>query len=220
MRPFRSVEYYKEALLFRDIIGTIGAIFIFISKTRLGNSRKEERLNASKTKKSTEQGIFIVLCGIILLCSVTFGLYAEHFDPSGEFSMLLRVAYFFLVKPLIYISAALLIGGVISKIGLLDVKHLSEKAQKVLFAMGIVLVSFTVFYMLLLGVVGIGLQYSEADNWLKTLRDTKLYITLTQPFFNYYFGEAMLLIFNISGALGAFFLYVTKESLRCTDTII
>lgn len=211
MAPFRSLEYYKEAFLFRDIAGTIGAIFIFMAKTKLGNSRKEEGLNASTTK-SGGQGIFIVMCGIILLCSVIFGLYAEHSDPSGEFNILLKTTYLFLVKPLIYISAALLIGGIMSKTGLLDVKYLSEKKRKIFFAVGIVLLSFTVFYMLLLG-GGTGLQYSEADNGVKDLVHTKQYLVLTHPFFNY-LGEEMLFILNFSGALGAFFLFVTQKKFR------
>lgn len=60
-----------------------------------------------------------------------------------------------------------------------------------------------------MGMLCTGLQFTEADNWVKALLTNELYITLTQPFYSR-FGEEVYLIYNITGAIGALFLFVTK----------
>ena len=116
------------------------------------------------------------------------------------------MTHLFFIRPLIGVSAALLIAGLLAKAGFLNVGQLSAKAKKMLFSIGLVFVGITVFYMLLKGVLCTGLQYAETDNWVKVVIRSELYITLTQPFHSR-FGEKMYLIRNIAGTIGALFIF-------------
>jgi len=218
-QPFRST-YYKEVYLLRDMIGIIGAFFLFLSKSKLGNGIVRERQdnNSSIGKAKVGQILFLGVSGLVFVGSVIFSIYAKYVaNPAGEVDNIIMPAIIYLiwVKPLVFASTAILITGLLSKIGILNLAQLSAKTKKMLFIIGLALVVITVFYMLLLGVLCTGLQFTETENWVKAMIHSELYITLTQPFHSS-FGEEMYLIRNIGGTIGALLLYITITKSKTT----
>lgn len=214
-QPFRS-PYYKEVYVFIYFVGIIGAFFLFLAKNKLGNGIRREGLNNTNTNKGKAgQMLFLGISGLIFVCSVIFSIYAKYAtNPPGEFDNIIPgIIYLIWVKPLVFVSATLLITCLLTKMGLLNLDQLSAKTKRILFMTGLILVAITTFYMLLMGVLCTGLQFAEAENYVKELLKNKLYITLTQPFYSN-FGEELYLIRNIAFTIGALLLYITKSTTK------
>ncbi|ACL21821.1 hypothetical protein Dhaf_3805 [Desulfitobacterium hafniense DCB-2] len=206
-QPFRSV-YYKAVYFFYNNVGTLGALFLFFAKNRLENGIRERPNKTNIKKGNVGQLLFYSVFGLAFICGVIFRIYIEKTAESTSHHILTGIIYLVWVKPLVLVSAALLIAGLLTKIGLLNVDHLSAKSKKIIFIMGLIFVSVTVFYMLLMGLFYTGLQYAETDNWVKAVINSQVFIMLTKPFFSLY-DEKMFLIRNTVCTIGALFLFVT-----------
>ncbi len=167
--------------------------------------------------------IFIIVCGLIFLSGVIYWVYVKTLSLSDEFlSFSLRrmiLAYWFIIRPLMAISAALFLLGLLSKAKILNLHAFGARGRRICLIAGAVLTGITLFYMLLLGVQATGLQYNRPESWLSQLITSSFYITLTKPFYLTNWESDALFVRDMVAFLGAALLYLAKSDEKSSEVI-
>ena len=154
--------------------------------------------------------IFIIIWGVIFLSSVAYQFYLKTFGLNNESLPLGRMmfAYWVIVRPLIAMSGALFLMGLLDKVKILNLHAVRLRGKRISLIIGAVLVGITIFYMLLLGIQLVGFNHNEP--WLIQLVNSQFYLILTKPFYSPTWENEVMFLRDILAFFGAAFLYLTR----------